>query len=490
MNFLFGKKMTATQIQKDIDSEIDSAIKKGDVRADVGESKEEEKEKNSKKMSVMENFLKKYPVKTYQEGEKMKGEVIQIDNNAVYIDLDKIGTGIVYGKEIRDGFGDNKKKLGIGDEISATIIDLENEEGYIELSIKEALKEEIWKNLNKKRDDRDVFNCKIVDVNKGGLMLEVNGIIGFMPVSQLTAEHYPRVDDGDKNKIYEILKTYIGTDMKVCVIDLSEEEEKLILSEKEAYKDEEKEAISEFKVGDIVEGEISGVVDFGAFVKFFSPSKKGHINEKEMLEGLVHISQLDWKLIEDPREIVKVGDKVKVKIISIDDTRISLSMRDLKTDPWLKVGKEYKVGDVVEGTVNKINHFGAFVYLNKDIHGLAHISEFISQFPSKNIDEIIKVEEIYKWEITSLEPIEHRMGLKFLKKGEESKMNNSVEKEEVKDEDVKDGEEGRKVVKNKKTKKKISKVKKAKKTVKKVVSIKSSKSAKAKVGKRKETKKE
>lgn len=455
--------MTANQTQKDIDSEIDSAIDKGSVECDVdakNEKKDKGKNETEKKLSVMEEFLLKHPLKTYQEGQKIKGEVIQIDNNAVYIDLDRIGTGVVYGKEIKDGFGDNKKKLGIGDEISATIIDLENEEGYIELSIKEALKEEIWKNLKKKRDDRDVFNCKIVDVNKGGLMLEVNGVIGFMPVSQLTAEHYPRVDDGDKNKIYEILKTYIGTDMKVCVIDLDDEEEKLILSEKEAYKDEEKEAISEFKVGDIVEGEISGVVDFGAFVKFFSPSKKGQVDEKEMLEGLVHISQLDWKLIENPREIVKVGDKVKVKIISIDDTRISLSMRDLKTDPWLKVAKEYKVGDVVEGTVNKINHFGAFVYLNKDIHGLAHISEFISQFPNKNIDEIIKVEEVYKWEITSLEPIEHRMGLKFLKKGE-------IAKGEEKKEEKK--EKKAKTKKVKKAVKKVAKKTEAKKEVKKSV---------------------
>jgi small subunit ribosomal protein S1 len=481
--------MTATQTQKDIDSEIDSAISKSDEKNSPKESKEEEKKKNNEeeaeeKMSVMEKYLQKYPLKTYQEGEKMKGEVIQIDNNAVYIDLDKIGTGVVYGKEIKDGFGDNKKKLGIGDEISATVIDLENEEGYIELSIKEALKEEIWKNLRTKRDGKEVFNCKIVDVNKGGLMLEINGVIGFMPVSQLTAEHYPRVDDGDKNKIYEILKTYINTDMKVCVIDVEEEEEKLILSEKEAYKDEEKEAISEFKVGDIVEGEISGVVDFGAFVKFFSPSKKDSVDEKEMLEGLVHISQLDWKLIEDPREIVKVGDKVKVKIISIDDTRISLSMRDLKTDPWLKVGKEYKTGNVVEGTVNKINHFGAFVYLNKDIHGLAHISEFISQFPNKNIDEIIKAGEAYKWEITSLEPIEHRMGLKFIKKGEVSKKEEKGTEKEKKDSKKTKTKEVKKEKKAvKKTVKKATAKKKTKKPAKKNVAKKTASNETSKIKK-------
>jgi small subunit ribosomal protein S1 len=377
----------------------------------------EETQKNqgeSPVKSKMEELLQNFSFKIPTEGDKITGKVIQVDKNGLYVDLGELGTGIVYGREIKDGFGKNKKKLQTGDTLNATILDLENEDGYVELSVKEAIKEEAWRDITQKMQKRESLLLKVIDVNKGGLMMELNGIVGFMPVSQLTPEHYPRVEDGDKNKIFEILKSYLGTEMKVCVIDSVVEEEKLIFSEKEAYKDSEKEAISEFKVGDIIEGEISGVVDFGAFVKFFPPSKKGSKDEKDMLEGLVHISQLDWKLIENPRDIVKVGDKVKVKIIDIDETRISLSMRDLKADPWSEAAKKYKIGDVVKGNVHKINHFGAFVYLDQDIHGLAHISEFISSYPRKNIDEVIKIGEDYTWEIMSLDPKEHRMGLKLI----------------------------------------------------------------------------
>ncbi|MDA3815701.1 MAG: S1 RNA-binding domain-containing protein [Patescibacteria group bacterium] len=388
--------------------------------------------------SKMEELLKDFPVQSLQEGKKIKGVVIEIDKHALFVDLGEYGTGIVYGKEIKDGIGDNRKKLKKGSEIVATIVDQENEEGYVELSVKEAMMEEAWNDLRDKMSTRDVLSAKILDANKGGLMVEINGIVGFMPVSQLSAEHYPRVDDGDKNKIFEILKSYVATDMRIVVLDAIEDEEKLIVSEKEAYNDEEKEAISEFKMGDIVEGEISGVVDFGAFVKFFPPSKKEDGDEKDKLEGLVHISQLDWKLISNPRDVVKVGDKIKAKIIDIDETRISLSIRELKNDPWANVGEDYKVGDIVDGTVNKINHFGAFVYLDKDIHGLAHVSEFISKYPNKNIDEVIVAGEVYKWQIMSMDPNEHRMGLKFIGKGE--KAVKDVAKKEDKKEDEKEDE--------------------------------------------------
>lgn len=380
--------------------------------------------------SKMEELLKEFPVQSLQEGKKIKGTVIEVDKHALFVDLGEYGTGIVYGKEIKDGIGDNRKKLNKGSEIVATVIEQENDEGYVELSVKEAMMEEAWNDLRDKMSKKEVISAKILDANKGGLMVEINGVVGFMPVSQLSAEHYPRVDDGDKNKIFEILKSYIGTEMRIVVLDAIEDDEKLIVSEKEAYKDEEKEAISEFKMGDIVEGEISGVVDFGAFVKFFPPSKKELGDEKDKLEGLVHISQLDWKLISNPRDFVKVGDKIKAKIIDINETRISLSIRELKNDPWANVGENYKVGDVVDGTVNKINHFGAFVYLDQDIHGLAHVSEFISKYPNKNIDEVIVVGEVYKWQIMSMEPNEHRMGLKFI--GKEDK----IVKEEKKDEEV------------------------------------------------------
>ena len=357
--------------------------------------------------------------KLIKEGDKLTGKIVDITSHAAYVDLGLTGAGIIYGKEVKDGFGLQQKKLGVGDEISAVVILIENEDGYVELSITEAVREEAWRDLIEKQEDKKPVSVKILDVNKGGLMIELNGIRGFMPVSQLTAEHYPRVEDGDKNKILETLKGFIDTEMTVCVIAADESEEKLIVSEKEAHKDKERELIAEFKVGDIVEGEVSGVVDFGAFVKFLPPSKAGSDAEEDELEGLVHISQLDWQLISNPREVVKVGDKVKAKVISIDGTRISLSIRDLKNDPWMSVGEKYKVGKEYTGKINKINHFGAFVYLDKDIHGLAHVSGF-PDYPKKSIDEVVEMEKEYTWKVMSVEANSHRMGLKFV--GEKGKV--------------------------------------------------------------------
>ncbi len=351
--------------------------------------------------------------KQIKEGDKLTGKIVDITSHAAYVDLGVIGAGIIYGKEVKEGFGLQQKKLGIGDKISAAVILVENEDGYVELSITEAVREEAWRDLLDKQENKEPVNVKILDVNKGGLMIELNGIRGFMPVSQLTAEHYPRVEDGDKNKILDILKGFTDTEMTVCVIAVDEAEEKLIVSEKEAHKDKERELIAEFKVGDIIEGEVSGVVDFGAFVKFLPPSKAGSKSDEDELEGLVHISQLDWQLISNPREVVKVGDKVKAKVISIDGTRISLSIRDLKNDPWMSVEEKYKVGGEYTGKINKINHFGAFVYLDKDIHGLAHISGFPG-YPKKNIDEVVEMDKEYIWKVMSVESKSHRMGLKFV----------------------------------------------------------------------------
>ncbi|MFA5926174.1 MAG: S1 RNA-binding domain-containing protein [Parcubacteria group bacterium] len=388
---------------------------KSDNISTVSEEKESEEvktqtEEKEETASSMADFLNQAKVNFPKEGDVIEGKVIEIGSNAIYLDLGIFGTGIVLGKEIKDGLGATDK-LKIGDSVSATVTDLENEEGYVELSIREASIEKAWLDLEEKQIGEEIFNTKILEANKGGLIVEVNGITGFLPVSQLSNEHYPRVEEGEKSKILEKLRSYIGTEMRVKVIDTDRESEKLIVSEKAAFSDQERKSISELKIGDVIEGEVSGVVDFGAFVKFLPPSKKDSNNEEDKLEGLVHISELAWQLIDNPREIIKTGDKVKCQIIGIDDTRVSLSIKALQKDPWSEVENKYKPGDVVEGQVRKINHFGAFVYLDDDIHGLAHISELLESHPGKNIEDIIQTGDTYKWKILSIEPKEHRMGL-------------------------------------------------------------------------------
>ncbi|MFA7209601.1 MAG: S1 RNA-binding domain-containing protein [Parcubacteria group bacterium] len=382
----------------------------GTKEAETTQSDTQNSQTEPVELSVMEQLLGSAELHFPKINDVVEGTVIEVGSNAIYLDIEPFGTGIVLGREIKDGMG--SAKLKEGSRVAATIIDLENEDGYIELSVREASYEKAWEDIESKRDTQEKITTKVLSANKGGLLVEVNGISGFLPVSQLSSKNYPRVDDGDKNKILTLLKKLISQELEVRILDADRESEKLIVSEKAAQSEKDRETISNLKVGDIVEGEISGVVDFGAFVKFLRPNPdKSELVEEDKLEGLVHISELAWQLIENPRDIVKVGDKVQAKIIGIDNDKISLSMRALQKDPWNIVEEKYHIGDVVKGTVNRINPFGAFVYLDRDIHGLAHVSEMSEMFPGKSIDEIIKTGQEYEWKILSIEPKEHRMGL-------------------------------------------------------------------------------
>ena len=355
--------------------------------------------------SEMGRLLAAHPIEVPTRGDVLQGTVIEVGSNFALIDLGPLGTGTVLGKEMKDGMAGGVK-IKKGEIVSATLTDLENDDGVIELSIREASYERSWEDIEAKMNNKDVVSTKVLEANKGGLMIEINGVAGFLPVSQLASDHYPRVEDGDKNKILELLKRLIGLELRVRILDIDRENEKLIVSEKAARSEKERAAISSLAVGDTITGEVSGVVDFGAFVKFPIPG-----NEKERVEGLVHISELAWQLIDDPRTVVRTGDTVSAKIIGIEDTRISLSMKALKDDPWSTVAEKYTIGDTVSGKVDKMNHFGAFVYLDKDIHGLAYVSEFQNVYPGRKMEEVFQIGNTYQWKILSMEPKSHRMGL-------------------------------------------------------------------------------
>src|SRR4030043_818834 len=301
---------------KDIYDALAQEVDKVASSAKASEAKSKEKKETKQEVSnrepeqpaaqtteqphSMADFLNQQKIYLPKAGDVIEGKIIALDSNAIYLDLGNFGTGIVMGREIKDGLGATDK-LKIGDLVSATVTDLENEDGYIELSIREASIERAGQGLEETQAGDVVFATKILDANKGGLIIEVNGITGFLPVSQLTNEHYPRVEEGEKSKILEKLKAFVGTEMQGIVIDTDRENQKLIAREKAAYADREKKAISEIEVGDIIEGEVSGVVDFGAFGKFLPPSKLDSTHEEEKLEGLVHISELAWQVFGNPR---------------------------------------------------------------------------------------------------------------------------------------------------------------------------------------------
>ena len=261
---------------------------------------------------------------------------------------------------------------------------------------------------------------KILEANKGGLIVRLHHITGFLPVSQLSPEHYPRVSGGDKNKILEKLKSYAGQKMNVRVIDVNEQDEKLIVSEKSVWEDTQKNVLSQFRVGSIIEGEVTALADFGAFVKFDS------------LEGLVHISEIAWQRIDHPRDLLKIGQTVKAEIIGIEGSKIFLSIKKLIDDPWKNVVERYQIGSLVEGTVLKVNQFGFFVELDPEIHGLAHVSE-LSAKPTIDVNTIAHEGDTMTFRIVSIEPHEHRLGLSLKAVDEEiwKKMNETTSEEKT-----------------------------------------------------------
>ncbi len=373
-----------------------------------------------------EELLKDYFAQIPQVNDLVKGKVISIGRGEVRVDINGIIIGVVRGDEL---FSESKEfaHIKIGDEVEATVIEDENENGEMELSFRVAGHRLVWERMAKYVKEGTVIKAKIIQANKGGLMLQADALTGFMPVSQLNPDNYPRVQGGDKNRILEHLKKFVGTTIKVKVLDANVDDEKLIFSEKEVWEEEQKNILDSYKVGDKIEGEVSALTPFGAFVKF-----------GEGLEGLVHISEIVWQRIDHPKDILKIGDKVNAQIIDLNKSKIYLSLKRLVDDPWKSVKDKYTIGQVVKGEVHKVESFGLMVKLDNEIHGLAHISD-LSDKRVADPKELLNKFEIgkpYNFEIISIEPAEHRLGLRLegVKKRETKKEDEKVEekKEEEK----------------------------------------------------------
>ncbi len=352
-----------------------------------------------------------------QVGKEVEGTVIGQDRTKIYLDLSPLGTGVIYKIDFQESpLSKGLKDFAVGISVKARVADIENEEGLIELSLKELSSEAAFEDLHKKLLNKEVMGGHVINANKGGLIVIVAGITGFLPSSQLAPEHYPRASSGESEEILKKLKTLVGQDLTLRLLSIDESKETFVASEKLALERNLQERLNKFREGDEIEGEVTSITDFGAFIKF-APG----------IEGLVHISELDWKLIKHPSEVVKVGDRVKAKVIKIKNGEVSLSFRALKKDPWIEIEKEYNIGQVVRARVRELHPFGAFAFINDHIHGLVHISQFGSQ---KRMEKMLPLGEEFSFEIMSMSPSEHRMGLKIIS----PKINdNDVAKEEKKD---------------------------------------------------------
>lgn len=355
-----------------------------------------------------------------------EGTVISVFKNKILVDLGGIATGIITGREAHDSAG-TVKELQPGDEVSAYILEEENEDGLVVLSLRKASQKRTWNKFVEAYESDGVIEVKATEANKGGLLLNIDGIKGFIPVSQLAPLHYPRVNGADSTQILSRLQKLVGVKLDVKVLNLDREGGKLILSERAAEAEQRVKALDKLEVGQKVQGKISGIVNFGIFVTF------------DGLEGLVHISEIAWGHVKDPNDYGKLGDEVEVLVIGKDNGKISLSMKRLTADPWVEAAKKYQVGTVIKGIVNRVTPFGAFVKLDDDINGLIHVSE-VSEEEVSDPAEVLTVGQEIEAKIITIDPDDHRVGLSIraltAKEDAPAAEEKKEEAEEVKEEEV------------------------------------------------------
>jgi small subunit ribosomal protein S1 len=339
----------------------------------------------SKTTITMDELLAGSDIKQLKTGDVVEGVVNSVKKHEVWVDLGANGVGVVLRREIGHG-----QQLIEGQTVVTSVVEPELDEGYALLSMRRAAKDRGWDELQRIFDAQEVIEITPYDANRGGLLVELEGIRGFLPVSQLAAGHYPRVSGADKDEILQKLNALVNNPLRVRILDLSRKDNKLIFSEKEAVKDDMAARFAKLKVGDVVEGVVTGVIDFGAFVNV------------DGIEGLIHISEISWERVEDPRDYIKNGQTVSAKIIAIDKDRLSLSLKQMSEDPWLHEVKAFSKGDVVEGKVTRITPFGAFVQLSPSVEALVHVSE-MSDDQAVDPEKVFQLNEKKKFKVLDID---------------------------------------------------------------------------------------
>lgn len=354
----------------------------------------------SKVMVSMDDLLASTEVKQLKVGDVIDGVITSVRKHEVWVDLGASGVGVVMRREIGHG-----QKLVEGESITVSVVDPEMEEGYALLSMKRAAKDRGWDELTRLFEAQEIVEITAYDANRGGLLVELEGIRGFLPVSQLAAEHYPRVSGADKDEILQKLNALVNVPIRVRVLDANKKDNKLIFSEKEAVKDDMQSRLTELEVGGEVDGVVTGVIDFGAFVNV-----KG-------IEGLIHISEISWERVENPADYLKPGQSVTAKIIAIDKDRLSLSLKQMSEDPWVNEVKAFSKGAVVEGKITRITPFGAFVQLSPSVEALVHVSEMTTKGGDETADpqEIFKLNEKKEFKIIDIDVDARKIALSLKK---------------------------------------------------------------------------
>lgn len=366
--------------------------------------------------------------KVLHKGDIVEGTIVDIRDGIVVVDVGYKSEGIVAGRELKaDGFdlADHK----VGDKLLVYVVKPEDEEGQLVLSIRRTQQAGTWLKLEDAKKKNDMVEATVVEANNGGLIVELGkDIRGFIPTSQLDASRVytdgvRRVGKDINEKVQKKLTSLIGTKIKTKIIELDREKNRIILSEKMVTQsrdlEQREDTLKKVKEGDTLEGHISGIAPFGVFVNAAG------------LEGLVHLSELSWDKVDDIGSIYKVGDPVKVMVIGMFDSgkRVAYSIKRLQKDPWTAAISKYKIGDIVEGVVQKVVPYGAFIRLGEGLNGLVHISEMSDKLV-KDPSDIVKEGQEIKVKILSISSTERHLGLS-LKAADETKSIKKISKKEL-----------------------------------------------------------
>ncbi|EKE28733.1 MAG: RNA binding S1 protein [uncultured bacterium (gcode 4)] len=357
------------------------------------------------------------PIISPKLGEIVVWRVLSVSPKMILVDLNNQFTGIIAGSDMHSSI-DDISTINVWDQVESFVIWDDRDSGLVVLSLRKASQIKLISRLHSNFDTKEIITVIPNEANKGWLLIDLDGIKWFIPVSQLTPVNYPRVEWANPEKILAHLNRLVGKPFKVRVINVDQDGKKIIFSEKAAVEEERWAALEKLKIGDQVEWVVSGILTYGLFVTFAG------------LEGLVHVSEIDWGHVNDPSKFAKVGDRIKVEVIGIDADKISLSMKRLKHNPWVELAKKYKVGDVIKAPVMRISKFGIFLSLDGGISGLIHLSE-ISNEIVKNVEDYVKVGDLVEAKVITFDPNEKRIGLSLKTTEEVAEAPKKAKKEEA-----------------------------------------------------------
>ncbi|MBC8075753.1 MAG: 30S ribosomal protein S1 [Chloroflexales bacterium] len=350
---------------------------------------------------LMEQFLRDpaHDYRNLQYGDAIDGTIVRVERDEILVDIGSKAEGVVLPKEMQSLPPEDRAALKIGDELLVFVLQPEDKEGRAVLSIDKARQEKSWRRLQLSHDSGEVIEAKVVNYNKGGLLVNLDGVRGFVPSSQVSG-----ISRGPETQKQSDMARMVNQPLMLKVIEINRNRNRLILSERQAVQERREgrkdELLSSLKEGNVRAGIVSSVCDFGAFVDIGGA------------DGLVHLSELSWSRVKHPSEIVKVGDQVQVYILSIDNDRkrIALSLKRTQSEPWSTVQERYELGQSVQGTITQLASFGAFARIEDGVEGLIHVSE-MGDGRLQHPRDAVKEGDVVQARIIRIDPARKRMGL-------------------------------------------------------------------------------